>query len=131
MSWTFEQSTGKLYDPQGRFISQGYSGAPGFIDNPDDQALKDRGVLPRGLYTIGSAEDSEHTGPLSLPLTPDPGNEMFDRGGFLIHGDSVLHPGCASEGCIVLPYVARIQVAQSTDKTLQVVERFTPNVAAA
>jgi hypothetical protein len=33
-------------------------------------------------------------------LTPDPANDMCGRGGFLIHGDSISHPGDASDWCI-------------------------------
>ena len=38
-----------------------------------------------------------------MPLIPSPTNEMFGRSEFLIHGDSLEHPGAASEGCIILP----------------------------
>ena len=56
------------------------------------------------------------------PMTPDPANEMFGRSGFLIHGDSLMHPGCASRGCIVLARPSREAIAQSGDQDLEVVD---------
>jgi hypothetical protein len=40
----------------------------------------------------------------------------------MIHADSRRHPGMASEGCIILPLVARQRVARSRDRTLVVEE---------
>ena len=60
-------------------------------------------------------------GPFVLRLTPAPTNEMFGRDGFLIHGDSIEHPGSASHGCIILPRAIREAIAKSDDDTLHVV----------
>lgn len=125
MAWTFEQSTGIMYDPSGAELARGYSGAPGFIDDPADQSMPDEGPIPQGKYSIGPEFDGAETGPDSLPLTPDPANQEFGRGGFLIHGDSIAHPGCGSKGCIVLPPTARALITGSTDKELQVVDKRT------
>jgi hypothetical protein len=125
MSWTFEQSTGNLYDPSGNFAAKGYSGAPGFTDNPSDQELKDRGVIPQGIYSMGPPFDGPAHGQFAIPLTPDPKNQEFGRGGFMIHGDSIARPGCASMGCIIMPYATRITIWDSRDHTLQVVAKFT------
>ncbi len=46
---------------------------------------------------------------------------MFGRSGFLIHGDSVSHPGEASEGCIILDRNVRETIANDDDKYLVVV----------
>jgi hypothetical protein len=46
---------------------------------------------------------------------------MFGRTGFLIHGDSLQHPGRASNGCIILPRPIRDRIAASGDDQLTVV----------
>ena len=62
--------------------------------------------------------------PFSLRLTPDPANDMCGRDGFLIHGDSIAHPGTASQGCIILNRLQREHIAASPVKLLRVVERI-------
>jgi hypothetical protein len=56
-----------------------------------------------------------------MRLTPAPENTMFGRDGFLMHGDSIEHPGCASEGCIIVGRAVREAVSESDDKSLEVV----------
>ena len=73
-----------------------------------------------GKYTIGSPHDTLTHGPFVLPLQPDAGNQMFGRTGFLIHGDSVVEPGTASRGCIILSRAMRNDIALSGDKSLRV-----------
>ncbi|HKT90099.1 MAG TPA: tlde1 domain-containing protein [Candidatus Sulfotelmatobacter sp.] len=122
--WTYRQSTGQLTDPDGTLVATGYSGHGDGKNNPALQDAHDIGPIPQGLYSIGSPTDltgGPH-GPYVLPLTPDPGNEMFGRSGFLMHGDSMGHPGEASLGCIIAPRPARVKVAESGDQALQVVE---------
>jgi len=46
---------------------------------------------------------------------------MFGRSNFLIHGDSVVHPGTASEGCIIAARYIREDIAKSPVKVLAVV----------
>lgn len=76
------------------------------------------GPLPRGLYSISDPYDTDTHGPFVLRLTPDLGNEMFGRAGFLMHGDNSTHT--ASEGCIIQARAVREQVAKSGDKKLEV-----------
>jgi len=64
--------------------------------------------------------DTVTHGPYVLPLTPSLNNQMFGRSGFLIHGDSVVNPGTASEGCIILPRAVRQQIWGAGDHVLQV-----------
>lgn len=45
---------------------------------------------------------------------------MFGREGFLIHGDSIVHMGQASHGCIILPRSIREQIAASGDDEIEV-----------
>lgn len=102
-------------------MGAGYSGQPDCKNDPDKCALHDRGPIPPGLYTIEPPRDTETHGPYVLPLTPNEKNEMYGRSGFLIHGDSVSHPGSASHGCIILPRVVREAIHKSADINLEVV----------
>jgi hypothetical protein len=124
--WTYEQPSGKLFDPAGVLIAIGYSGAVGYKNNARFQDVADKGPCPCGLYAIGYPEDSPKHGPVAIPLTPDPANQMFDRSAFYIHGDNVHIPGTASEGCIIMPRFARDRIVASKEKTLQVVLAFQP-----
>jgi hypothetical protein len=118
--WTYEQSTGRL-SREGAVVAEGYSGLDAGKNNPEMQEVHDVGPLPRGIYVIGRPHDTETHGPFVLPLTPDPANTMFGRTGFLIHGDSLQHPGRASNGCIILPRPIRDRIAASGDDQLTVV----------
>jgi hypothetical protein len=84
------------------------------------QTVPNTGPCPRGRYSIGQPEDSPHVGPYALPLTPEPGTNTFGRSAFMIHGDSIVHPGTASEGCIILLRDAREQIVASGDLELVV-----------
>jgi hypothetical protein len=119
MPWTFEIATGNLLDPDGALLATGYSGNGVGRNNTMYQSTKDVGPIPIGVYTIGPAINSPEMGPIAMPLTPDPLNEMFDRDGFFMHGDNSTHT--ASDGCIIMPPNARQQVNGSTDKKLEVV----------
>ncbi|HUD64672.1 MAG TPA: tlde1 domain-containing protein [Candidatus Sulfotelmatobacter sp.] len=124
--WLYEQATGKLFDQDGELVGAGYSGGncgqnPEGKNNPAMQKIHCVGPLPIGVYTISPPEDTVTHGPFVLPLTPYPTNFMFGRSGFLIHGDSVLRPGDASEGCIIMPRAVRERIWQSHDYSLQVI----------
>lgn len=119
--WTYEQATGVLRNHLGMRCGTGYSGAPGHVNVPMDQTLKNLGPIPRGRYTVAAPVDTKTHGPYVLWLTPDPMNAMYGRSAFGIHGDSVVHPGTASEGCIILPRAVREQLWASGDHELQVV----------
>lgn len=79
------------------------------------------GPLPQGAYTIGPVYDHPRLGPVTMNLTPDPTNVMFDRAYFRIHPDAIAHPGAASEGCIVQSRPVRERIAASEDHRLSVV----------
>ena len=119
MTWTYYQASGKL-SHDGTDIGEGYSGAGDGKNNPDMQEVHNVGPLPRGEYTINAPQHTVTHGPYVLPLTPNPANEMFGRSGFLMHGDSVVNPGTASEGCIIMPRHIREQVWSSDDHSLTV-----------
>jgi hypothetical protein len=124
MSWTYEIASGRLYSDSGELIGVGYSGAPSHKNDVTAQSLPDLGPIPEGWYTIGSPVDTVTHGPYVLPLTPDPSNQMYGRSGFLMHGDSVVAPGTASEGCLIQARDVREQVGTSTDHRLQVVAQL-------
>lgn len=123
MPHVYEQITGNMFDEGRDLIGKGYSGAGIFKNDPTAQNIPDHGPIPVGRYTIGQPHDSPTHGPYSLPLTPDPTNEMFGRSAFLIHGDSVHAPGTASEGCIIMARGVREQIGAglATDDLLIVV----------
>jgi len=60
-------------------------------------------------------------GPYAMHLTPDPTNMMYGRSEFMMHGNSLEHPGAASEGCVIMPRPTRELVWSSGDHRLLVV----------
>lgn len=117
--WVYNQANGNL-SHDGALIGTGYSGAPSGKNNPAMQNVACIGPIPQGNYAIGEPFDSPAHGPFAMPLEPDPSNEMFGRSGFLMHGDSIEHPGCASEGCIIMQRAVREAVWNSGDRELEV-----------
>ena len=127
MSWTFEQSTGKLYAPDGELMATGYAGGncgenPEGINNPSLQNIRSVGPLPQGLYTHVEAVEGSKLGPFAIPLIPEPDNEMFGRGGFYMHGDNFKGNRSASEGCIIMPRAIRLSFYNSDDGQIKVVD---------
>ena len=118
--WIYEQASGKLCSTETGFVAYGYSGYGYGKNNPGAQSVHDIGPIPSGVYAIGNPFDSIEHGPFAMHLWPDAANQMFGRGDFLLHGDSIEHPGCASKGCIIMPRDVRQQVWQSGDRELQV-----------
>jgi hypothetical protein len=118
--WIYQQSTGKLFN-NNLLISIGYSG---HNEGKNNHTLQDKpfiGPCPIGLYSISDAYDDPKHGPISFRLIPDIFNEMFNRDNFLIHPDSIEHPGEASEGCICQNKDTRIKIRDSKDKKLAVI----------
>jgi Protein of unknown function (DUF2778) len=123
--WTYEQTSGELFNAAGELVGTGYSGFDVGKNAPSWQDHHDVGPIPRGLYTIGAPFDVKIPGPhgpFVLPLEPDANNEMFGRSGFLCHGDSISHAGSASHGCIIQALPVRRAIAASGDNQLHVVE---------
>ena len=112
-NWTYIQSTGEMSSGDNTFSC--YSGAGDGKNNPAMQDQHNVGPVPKGEYDVsgpecvvfgngtcpdcGAPENAHHHGPFVWRLHPDPANEMFGRGGFLIHGDNANHT--ASQGCII------------------------------
>lgn len=119
--WQYIQSSGEMISASGEVVSTGYSGAGIGKNNPSMQDVVDVGPCPVGEYTLGEPVNSHVHGPYAIPLHPDIENEMFGRDGFMCHGDSVVNPGTASEGCVIQPYDTRVQMWESEDHRLQVI----------
>ena len=123
-AWTYSQKTGDL-EQDGSHVATGYSGAGEGKNNPVLQSVRNVGPIPAGDWTIaGPPINIEDHGPYVLRLTPSADTDTFGRSGFLMHGDSKEHPGCASEGCVILPRPIREQVWESGDRDLQVVAQI-------
>ena len=120
MTWSYSQATGQLTH-DGEYIAAGYAGLGPDLNKPDSQNIPFKGPLPRGTYNIGPPmADGGHMGPYVLPLSPWSGNNMFDRSGFYVHGDTPARDQFASNGCIVLDRQWRTMIVQSNDPVLTV-----------
>lgn len=122
--WVYEQKTGRLISPMGGLMTTGYSGFGEGKNNPAEEYMRGEGPIPEGWYDIQAPYDSPDHGPFVMRLLPDAENVMHDRDGFLIHGDSSIHPGEASRGCIILPRFARLAIYNSRDFRLHVVKEL-------
>lgn len=119
--WIFEQTGFFRHGDEPRIPA--YSGFSTGKNNPQAQGQVGIGPIPQGAYLVGSEVDpdplgADRHGPVALHLLPLTGTQTFGRSGFLIHGDSIEHPGQASHGCIILPRPVRERVRNSTDKLL-------------
>jgi hypothetical protein len=133
--WFYIQASGQLFWQHPpvipELIGTGYSGAGTAKNDPDSQCVQDLGPIPRGDYTIGAIGDYGPTGTelkRALPLTPDQANDMCTpaRTNFLIHGDSLAHPGWASAGCIIIDKTVRERIGVSGDTMLRVLRTGAP-----
>jgi hypothetical protein len=121
MVWTYKQSTGQFFKNGALAqINRGYSGKSVHKNRPASQAVPNQGPIPRGAWVIGGYTSSK--GPLTITLTPKPETNTFGRTNFRIHGDSITNPGNASEGCIVLEFRTRQNIACSSDLDLEVIQ---------
>jgi hypothetical protein len=126
MAWLYIQNSGSLYRADGFKTANGYAGCGEGLNNPDLQNVPKIGPIPVGIYSIGAPVDHPRLGKFSLPLIPDPANEMFGRDDFFCHGDSVHYEGqhVASEGCIIMPRLIREKMWNSEDHILKVVRTY-------
>ena len=127
--WTYRQIDGLLLDPQGSPAGSGYSGAKDGKNNPKLQGVHNVGPIPCGDYIINRPQNTVTHGPFVLPLLAMAENSMFGRYGFLIHGDSIVEPGTASEGCIILPRSVRETIWNSGDRKLHVISGAVADVS--
>ena len=105
------------------FAEDLYAGRLDAKNKPDQDHRKNRGPLPRGFYRIGRPFNHATCGRYVLRLTPEPGNQMHGRDGFLIHGASrnPARTGQESEGCIIAPLEVRQAIVKAGFIRLEVV----------
>lgn len=120
MPWIYHQATGELW-LDGALLGDGYSGHGVGKNNPALQKIKNVGPIPQGEYLFGIGYTDPERGTVVMRLTPKLGTNTWGRSDFLIHGDSVLNPGQASDGCIILGPALRLQMSYSDDRDLEVV----------
>jgi hypothetical protein len=119
--YEYEQSTGNFYlvqNGQRTLLEKGYSGTGEGRNNPDKQAEKSVGPIPRGRYGIGKPHDSAKTGKYVMDLTPV-GHDAEKRTAFQIHGNNAKND--ASHGCIILGKSTREVIGTGGVTTLEVV----------
>lgn len=122
MSWLYSVSTGNFADPSGIFQGKGYSGQPPHTNDRDSEFLKNEGPIPEGLWqAVELIPESATHGPFAIRLEPYAHTVTYGRSGFMIHGDSIEHPGYASDGCIILDRELREMFWASEDHDLEVV----------
>ena len=118
--WTYEVTSGKLINPDGTCVGEGYSGNGAGLNNVEMENVPMRGPIPAGKWTIGRFFDDPEKGPIVAHLVPDLDTNTFGRSGFMIHGDNSALNHSASEGCIILPHALREMLMASNDRTLNV-----------
>lgn len=91
------------------------------FNNPAAQSIHNIGPLPCGWYTASEPFHHATLGEFTFKLIPDAENEMFGRSAFYMHGESSKDPLNSSEGCIVMPYETRVNVARSNVRRFKVV----------
>lgn len=121
----YEIATGKLSEVGHGLLAIGYSGNGKWKNDPTAQKVQGHGPIPEGIYTM-QLIDGDYEGKKApvIRLLPEADNQMFGRSGFLIHGESLSHPGEASNGCIIQPKFARERaafLASEGDDKLQVI----------
>jgi len=131
MSWTYEQSTGRLYDDAGQVQGRGYSGQPPHTNKPEDEGLEGKGPIPCGKWFVtGVQYDNPKLGPFVLILEPDDATRSRvaalgrDPSSFRMHGERLEPPaGFASDGCIIQVRLVREMVYNSPDKQIDVIKQ--------
>ena len=117
--YQYEQRTGHFIGPDGKIIVTGYSGIDKGLKNPDMEAVKGVGPIPRGMWNICLSPITTK-GPLTLILTPI-AHDAHGRSEFRIHGDNRLMNHTASHGCIILPRAVRQAIVDGDITALEVV----------
>lgn len=123
MTWVYSQSSGILTDNAGitGHTFQCYAGFGAGKNNPAMQNIPNIGPLPCGIYDqVELLLESDH-GPYAIRLAPRPENVMFSRAGFMLHGDSIERPGCASHGCICRSPKPDRQIVWESQQPIQVI----------
>jgi hypothetical protein len=109
MNWKFSQLSGKLWDSFNGYLGKGYAGHGDGKNNPDMENVEGVGPLPHGAWKpVEFFEDHPRVGKNAVRLEPADDDTLQrvinygrDPKSFFMHGDSVEHPGEASDGCII------------------------------
>ena len=120
----YHQKNGALYlqEADGNiYLGTGYSGHGDGLNDPADEAIRNVGTIPRGLYEIGAPFTHPAAGPVTMRLTPIEGTDTHGRDGFLIHGDTASRDHTASHGCVIMDRPIRQLVAAAAPARLEVV----------
>ena len=128
---TYSQSSGTWTDAAGQaivFLCQaGNDNLGKDMNNPASQCLRDRGPLPRGVYTVGPLAFQPAVRSQGCMLTPHPGNAMCGRGGFYLHLRNLQHlapdgTNASSDGCITFASYGELAiVGKNPDREVHVV----------
>jgi hypothetical protein len=120
VTWAYSQSTGEMAR-DGVYLCRGYAGFKEGKNQGSFESVHDIGPIPRGRWTITALIDKHpRLGPLCLYLTPGVNTTTFGRDQFFIHGDSLIDPGSASHGCIIIGRMYREAMWRSGDRDLEV-----------
>ncbi len=125
----YEQATGELFSSTGVLLGNGYSGKDPHKNDPSAEGIEDVGPIPRGYWKLASLElTTPLHGPYVIVLKPYQLTRTRiveelrrDPDSFRIHGDSVVHSGAASGGCMIQLHETRVQIWTGTDHDLEVV----------
>ena len=118
--YQYNQQTGQFFDDGGVILWNGYSGHGIGRNNPAQERTPNIGPIPKGIYYIDKAFDQiPGKGPCIMHLWPIRNTNVFNRSGFMIHGNNANND--ASEGCIILGPDTRYQIDAGKDKLLEVV----------
>lgn len=107
--YTYNVVSGQLRGSDGLLLAVGYSGFAHARNNPEHEAARGIGPIPRGDYMIGPPRYSKTVGPVAMYLWPV-GHNAHGRSALMIHGDN--KTGTASKGCVILNRATRERIAE-------------------
>jgi len=110
------QRTGRLdhlRDGAWHRVGSGYAGAGLGVNTPRLEHIRALGPLPKGVYKMAVVDHHRFAAPC-IALAQEEG-ETYGRSAFYIHGDNRKLNRTASTGCIVLPLLARRELARLMD----------------
>lgn len=106
----YEQASGRLLLADGEdaraVLCHGYSGYGIGANNPEKEAVRSVGPIPRGVWSVVFKGHHPRLGPVCFALKPV-AHDAHGRTEFFIHGDNAKGNGTASTGCIIAPRPAR------------------------
>ncbi len=103
----------------GVVVGRGYSGAPGYVNDPARENVHDHGVIPAGHYRIGTA--ATYTNMSDCVRLFPVGHNAYGRTRLWMHGNDRHGGRASSTGCVVMDLIYRRAVINSGDTDLMVV----------